>query len=63
MVRGGGTASRKLIAVIKDIWLPNHAQLCVFSSTARPGIFFVNPISAGGRASPLAAPVHALDVV
>ena len=23
---GGGIASRKLIAVIKDIWLPNHAQ-------------------------------------
>jgi len=29
----------KLIAVIKDIWLPNHAQFCVFSSTAQPGIF------------------------
>ena len=28
----GGTASRKLIAVIEDIWLPNHAQFCVFSS-------------------------------
>ena len=36
---GGGIASRKLIAVIKDIWLPNHAQFCVFSSTAQPGIF------------------------
>jgi len=35
----GGIASRKLIAVIKDIWLPNHAQFCVFSSTAQPGIF------------------------
>ena len=35
----GGIASRKLIAVIMDIWLPNHAQLCVFSSTAQPGIF------------------------
>jgi len=23
---GGGIASRKLIAVIKDIWLPNHAK-------------------------------------
>jgi len=34
-----GIASRKLIAVIKDIWLPNHAQFCVFSSTAQPGIF------------------------
>jgi len=39
VVRGGSTASRKLIAVIKDIWLPNHAQFCVFSSTAQPGIF------------------------
>jgi len=28
----GGITSRKLIAVIKDIWLPNHAQFCVFSS-------------------------------
>ena len=36
---GWGIASRKLIAVIKDIWLPNHAQLCVFSSTTQPGIF------------------------
>jgi len=36
---GGGIASRKLIAVIKGIWLPNHAQFCVFSSTAQPGIF------------------------
>ena len=35
----GGIASRKLIAVIKDIWLPNHAQFCVFSSTVQPGIF------------------------
>jgi len=35
----GGIASRKLIAVIKGIWLPNHAQFCVFSSTAQPGIF------------------------
>jgi len=35
----GGIASRKLIAVIKDIWLPNHAHICVFSSTAQPGIF------------------------
>jgi len=35
----GGIASRKLIAVIKDIWLTNHAQFCVFSSTAQPGIF------------------------
>jgi len=35
----GGIASRKLIAVIKDIWKPNHAQFCVFSSTAQPGIF------------------------
>jgi len=35
----GGIASRKLIAVIKDIWLSNHAQFCVFSSTAQPGIF------------------------
>ena len=26
---GGGTASRKLIAVFKDIWLPNRAQFCV----------------------------------
>ena len=30
----GGTAPRKLIVVIKYIWLPNHAQFCVFSSTA-----------------------------
>ena len=36
---GGGIASRKYIAVIKDIWLSNHAQFCVFSSTAQPGIF------------------------
>jgi len=36
---GGSIASRKLIAVIKDIWLPNHAQFCVFSSTAQPRIF------------------------
>ena len=45
----GGIASRKLIAVNKDIWLPNHAQFCVFSSTAQPGIFLwsVNPISGG----------------
>ena len=35
----GGIASRKLIAVIKDIWKPKHAQFCVFSSTAQPGIF------------------------
>ena len=35
----GGIAFRKLIAVIKDIWLPNHARFCVFSSTAQPGIF------------------------
>ena len=35
----GGIASRKLIAVIKDICLPNHAQFCVFSSTAQPEIF------------------------
>jgi len=35
----GGTAPRKVIAVIKDIWLPHHAQFCVFSSTAQPGIF------------------------
>ena len=39
MVRGGGIASRKLIAVIKDIWLPDHAQFCAFISTAQPGIF------------------------
>ena len=31
----GGIASRKLIAVIEDIWLPNHAQFCVLSSTAQ----------------------------
>jgi len=37
----GGVASRKLIAVIKDTWLPNHAQFCVFSSTAQPGIFLL----------------------
>jgi len=36
---GGGIASRKLIADIKDIWLSNHAKFCVFSSTAQPGIF------------------------
>ena len=35
----GGIASRKLRAVIKDICLPNHAQFCVFSSTAQPEIF------------------------
>jgi len=35
----GGIAARKLIAVIKDIWLQNHAQFCVFSSTAQPRIF------------------------
>jgi len=38
-VSGGGIASRKLIAVIKDVWLPNHARFCVFSSTPQPGIF------------------------
>jgi len=27
------------ITVINDIWLPNHAKFCVFSSTAQPGIF------------------------
>jgi len=43
----GGIASRKLIAVLKDILLPNHAQFYVFSSTAQPGIVFVNPISGG----------------
>ena len=31
----GGIASRKLIAVIKDIWLPNHAQFCVGPSLAQ----------------------------
>jgi len=36
---GGGIASRMLITVIKDIWLPNHAQFCVFRSMAQPGIF------------------------
>jgi len=53
--------SRKLIAVIKDIWLPNNAQFCVFTSTAQLGIFLwtqfrwgernflVNPISVGGK--------------
>ena len=35
----GDIASRKLKAVIKDIWLPNHAQCCVFSSTAQPAVF------------------------
>jgi len=35
----GDIASRKLIAVIKDIWLLNHAQFCVFSLTAQPEIF------------------------
>ena len=35
----GGIAFRKLIAVIKDIWLSNHAHFCVFSPTAQPGIF------------------------
>jgi len=34
--RGPGA---ELIAVIKDIWLSNHAQLYVFSLTAQPGIF------------------------
>jgi len=38
---GGGIAFPKLIAVIKDIWLPNHAQFCVFrpNSMAQPEIF------------------------
>ena len=53
---GGGIASRKLIAVINDIWLPNHAQFCVFSSTAQPGIFLRTQFR--GRAPrPLAAPL------
>jgi len=36
---GGGIASGKLIADIKNIWLPNHAQFRVFSSTEQPEIF------------------------
>jgi len=44
----GGIASRKLIAVIKDIWRPNHAQFCVFSSTAHPGIFLRTQFRGGG---------------
>ena len=46
----GGIASRKLIAVIKDIWLPNHAQFCVFSLTAQPGIFLRTQFFLRGRA-------------
>jgi len=51
----GGIASRKLIAVIKDIWLPNHAQFCIFSSAARN--FLLNPIPGGAPAPPLAVPL------
>jgi len=51
---GGGIASRKLIAVIKDIWLPNRAQFCVFSSTnCAARNFLVNPVSGGGGVPPL----------
>jgi len=35
----GGHSLRKLIAVVKDIWLPNHAQFCAARN------FLVNPIS------------------
>jgi len=41
----GGIASRKLMAVIKDIWLPNHAQFCVFSSTGKKTAKIVRGIS------------------
>jgi len=52
----GVTASRKLIAVIKDIWLPNHAQFCVFSSSSQE--FSCEPNFGGGLAPrPLAVPV------
>ena len=54
----GGTAPRKLIVVIKDIWLPNHAQFCVFSSTAQPGIFLWTQFR-GGPAPP--APGYASE--
>jgi len=54
----GGIASRKHIAVIKDIWLPNHAQFCVFSSTAQSGIFCEPTF--GGRGVPTAPPAAPL---
>jgi len=54
---GGGIASRKLIAAINDIWLPNHAQFCVFSSTAQPGIFLRTQFRVGRAHRPLAAPL------
>ena len=57
VVGSGGIASRKLIAVIKDIWLPNHAQFCVFSSTAQPWIFLWTQFFWGGPCPPLAAPL------
>ena len=53
----GGIASRKLIAVIRDIWLPNHAQFCVFSSTAQPKIFLWTQFRGMGAVPPLAAPL------
>jgi len=62
---GGDIVSRKLIAVIKDIWLPNHAQFCVFHSTAQPEIFLWTQFRGGGRAPrpsfPLAAPLVHTD--
>jgi len=48
----GGIASRKLITVIKDIWLPNHAQFCVLAQR-RSQEFSCVPISGGGVAAPL----------
>jgi len=61
----GDIVSRKLIAVIKDIWLPIHAQFCVFHSTAQPEIFLWTQFRGGGRAPrpsfPLAAPLVHTD--
>jgi len=54
----GGIGSRKLIAVIKDIWLPNHAQFCVFSSTE----FSCEPNFGGGACPPLAASLEPIAV-
>ena len=50
----GGIASRKLIAVIKDIWLPNHAQFCVGPSLAqrRSQEFSCEPNFGGGCPRP-----------
>jgi len=53
---GGGIASRKLIAVIKDIWLPNHAKK-VYLAQRHSQEFSCEPNFGGCPPAPLAAPV------